>query len=86
MAGLLVSAPVFVHFSARVEPFKLVGVGLLIWFLSVFACGLSWGFWSLLICRTLVGVGEASFVILAAPFISALPPQAGTPRSQGHIP
>lgn len=27
------------------------------------------GFWSLLLCRMAVGVGEASFVALAAPFI-----------------
>eukprot|EP00892_Ulva_mutabilis_P000917 jgi/Ulvmu1/10826/UM069_0063.1 len=74
MAGLLVSAPIFVHFSATVEPFKLVGIGLLIWFTSVFSCGLTWGFWSLLICRTVVGVGEASFVILAAPFINQYAP------------
>lgn len=73
MAGLLVSAPIFVHYSATIEPFKLVGIGLMMWFVSVFACGLSWDFWSLLICRTLVGVGEASFIILAAPFISAPP-------------
>lgn len=73
MAGLLVSAPIFVHFSAQVEPFKLVGIGLVLWFVSVFSCGLSWDFWSLLVCRTVVGVGEASFIILAAPFISTHP-------------
>ncbi len=31
------------------------------------------GFWSLIICRMLVGVGEASFVALASPFIGAAP-------------
>ena len=29
----------------------------------------SLGFWSLIICRMAVGVGEASFVALASPFI-----------------
>ena len=29
------------------------------------------GFWSLVLCRMAVGVGEASFVSLAAPFIGA---------------
>ena len=33
-------------------------------------CGLA-GFWSLVLCRMAVGVGEASFVSLAAPFIGA---------------
>jgi MFS family permease len=31
--------------------------------------GASIGFWSLVICRMFVGVGEASFVSLASPFI-----------------
>lgn len=71
MVGLLVACPVFVHLAKSVQTFKLVGIGLLIWFVSVFAAGLSWDFWSLLFCRTAVGAGEASFVILAAPFIGA---------------
>lgn len=69
MVGLLVACPIFVHLSKSVQTFKLVGVGLLIWFASVFASGLTWDFWSLLFCRTAVGAGEASFVILAAPFV-----------------
>jgi MFS family permease len=32
-------------------------------------CGLSPNYWVLIGCRMLVGVGEASFVALAAPFI-----------------
>lgn len=35
-------------------------------------CSLCAGFWTLLISRMLVGVGEASFVALAAPFIGGL--------------
>jgi MFS transporter, Spinster family, sphingosine-1-phosphate transporter len=72
MVGLLVSCPIFVEFSKKIQPFKLVGVGLIVWFVSVLGCGFAWDFWSLLFCRTVVGVGEASFVILAAPFISAI--------------
>lgn len=33
--------------------------------------GLSMGFWSLVLCRAAVGVGEASFVALASTFIGA---------------
>jgi MFS transporter, Spinster family, sphingosine-1-phosphate transporter len=72
MVGLLVACPIFVQLAKTVQTFKLVGIGLLIWFLSVFASGLSWDFWSLLFFRTAVGAGEASFVILAAPFIGTL--------------
>ena len=43
-------------------------------------CGLAVGFWSLAACRMLVGVGEASFVALASPFIGA-PPQRGKDRA-----
>lgn len=72
MVGLLVACPIFVQLAKTVQTFKLVGVGLLIWFVSVFSSGLTWDFWSLLFCRTAVGAGEASFVILAAPFIGVL--------------
>ena len=73
VVGLLVACPFFVHLAKSVQTFKLVGIGLLIWFVSVFAAGLTWDFWSLLFCRTAVGAGEASFVILAAPFIGVAP-------------
>jgi hypothetical protein len=41
------------------------------WALATFGCGLAVGFKSLIFCRMLGGVGEASFVALAAPFIGA---------------
>lgn len=36
---------------------------------AVVGCGASPNYWVLIACRMLVGVGEASFVALAAPFI-----------------
>nr|GFD30718.1 probable sphingolipid transporter spinster homolog 2 [Tanacetum cinerariifolium] len=36
---------------------------------AVAGCGISIDFWSITTCRMLVGVGEASFISLAAPFI-----------------
>jgi len=49
--------------------FRLIGIGLSVWTLAVAGCGLALGFWTLVLCRMLVGVGEASFVALASPFI-----------------
>lgn len=49
--------------------FRLIGIGLAVWTVAVAGSGASMGFWSLVFCRMLVGVGEASFVSLASPFI-----------------
>ncbi|KAL6143954.1 hypothetical protein ACLB2K_054649 [Fragaria x ananassa] len=77
MVGLLVSSPIFASLAKSVNPFRLIGVGLAVWTLAVTGCGFSFNFWSIIICRMLVGVGEASFISLAAPFIddNAPPPQ-----------
>ncbi|KAJ4716039.1 Major facilitator superfamily protein [Melia azedarach] len=57
MVGLLVASPIFASLAKSINPFRLIGVGL------------SVNFWMITICRMLVGVGEASFISLAAPFI-----------------
>ncbi|KAL6545850.1 hypothetical protein OROGR_009724 [Orobanche gracilis] len=69
MVGLLVASPIFASSSKSVNPFRLIGVGLTVWTLAVAFCGFSFNFWSIAISRMLVGVGEASFISLAAPFI-----------------
>ncbi|XP_022158936.1 probable sphingolipid transporter spinster homolog 2 isoform X2 [Momordica charantia] len=69
MVGLLVACPIFASLAKRVNPFRLIGVGLSVWTLAVVGCGFSFNFWSIAVCRMLVGVGEASFISLAAPFI-----------------
>ena len=72
------SSPIFAEASKHVNAFRLIAAGLGIWALATAGCGLALGFWSLLLCRMLVGVGEASFVALASPFIGSPrpPPQA----------
>ena len=75
MVGLLISSPIFAHASKTCHSMKLIGYGLSIWFVSVLGCAVSFGFWSLLVCRMVVGVGEASFVALAAPFIDDYAPK-----------
>ncbi|KAK4801230.1 hypothetical protein SAY86_021717 [Trapa natans] len=69
MVGLLIASPIFASIAKRINPFRLIGVGLSVWTVAVIGCGFSFDFWSITICRMLVGVGEASFISLAAPFI-----------------
>lgn len=69
MVGLLVSSPLFAEATKRYNALRLMGVGLSIWMLAILGCALSFDFWSIFFFRMLVGVGEASFVALAAPFI-----------------
>ncbi|KAL2925744.1 putative sphingolipid transporter spinster-like protein 2 [Bienertia sinuspersici] len=69
MVGLLLASPIFATLAKSVNPFRLIGVGLLVWTIAIVGCGCSWDFWSITIFRMLVGVGEASFISLAAPFI-----------------
>lgn len=76
MVGLLVASPIFASLAKSVNPFRLIGVGLSVWTLAVLCCGFSFNFWSIAVCRMLVGVGEASFISLAAPFIDDNAPAA----------
>ncbi|XP_047160958.1 probable sphingolipid transporter spinster homolog 2 [Vigna umbellata] len=69
MVGLLVASPIFASLAKSVNPFRLIGIGLSVWTLATLCCGFSFNFWSISLCRMLVGVGEASFISLAAPFI-----------------
>lgn len=79
MVGLLVASPIFAELSNRFHPFRLIGVGLSFWTFATAGCGLSVDFWSITFFRTLVGIGEASFVSLAAPFIDDnAPPEQRT--------
>ncbi|KAA8545702.1 hypothetical protein F0562_020847 [Nyssa sinensis] len=76
MVGLLVASPIFASLAKSVNPFRLIGVGLSVWTLATAGCGFSRDFWSITIFRMLVGVGEASFISLAAPFIDDNAPVA----------
>ncbi|CAJ2648855.1 unnamed protein product [Trifolium pratense] len=69
LVGLLVACPIFASLAKSINPFRLIGVGLSVWTLATLFCGFSFNFWSISVCRMLVGVGEASFISLAAPFI-----------------
>ncbi|WZZ43919.1 hypothetical protein YC2023_040178 [Brassica napus] len=76
MVGLLVASPIFAALSKRFTPFKLIGVGLTVWTLAAVGCGFSYNFWMIAVFRMFVGVGEASFISLAAPYIDDSAPAA----------
>ncbi|KAF8090113.1 hypothetical protein N665_0486s0011 [Sinapis alba] len=69
MVGLLIASPIFASLAKSFNPFRLIGVGLTVWTVAVLGCGSSFAFWFIVLCRMFVGVGEASFISLAAPFI-----------------
>ncbi|KAK2391330.1 Major facilitator superfamily protein [Trifolium repens] len=66
MVGFLVASPIFAS-AKSVNQCRLIGVGLSDWTIATLFCGFSFNFWSISVCRMLVG--EASFTSLAAPFI-----------------
>ncbi|KAL3687614.1 hypothetical protein R1sor_013923 [Riccia sorocarpa] len=79
MLGLLISSPIFAELSKNYNHMRLIGVGLSVWTAATLGCGLSLGFWSIAFFRALVGVAEASFISLAAPFIDDYaPPESRT--------
>lgn len=76
LVGLLIASPIFSEACKRVSGFKLIAIGMGTWTVATAGCGIATGYASLIFFRMLVGVGEASFVALAAPFIDDYaPPQ-----------
>lgn len=80
MVGLLVSAPLFAEASKHYPALRLMAVGLAAWILSTAGCAFTIGYRSLLTCRMVVGLGEASFVSLASPLIDDSAPAASKSR------
>ncbi|KAI8476328.1 MAG: major facilitator superfamily domain-containing protein [Monoraphidium minutum] len=74
LIGLLVASPVFSEACKHCSAFRLIAIGMGTWVVAVAGCGLAFNFGSLFACRVFVGVGEASFVALAAPFIDDYAP------------
>jgi MFS family permease len=73
LVGLLVASPIFSESCKHYSAFRLIAIGMGTWTVATLGCGLSFNFASLIFCRMLVGVGEASFVALASPFIGKGP-------------
>ena len=79
LVGLLVASPIFSHAVQRVNPFRILSGGLAVFMAALLASSAAPSYGFLVLCRTLVGVGEGAFVCVAPPFIDdRAPPQRKT--------
>jgi MFS family permease len=79
MLGYIVSSPLFAHYAQYIHPMWLMILGLSVWTGSVILCFFSVEFYMLFLGRAISGVGEASFVCLAPPYIlDHAPPESKT--------
>jgi MFS family permease len=69
MIGYILTSPIFGYYGDRKSRPILMAVGVLLWSLATLWSGLANNFFTLLVARALVGVGEASFATLSPPFI-----------------
>jgi MFS family permease len=80
IAYMLLS-PVFGYLGDRMPRIPLLFLGILVWSVSTFLSSFSYRFWQFLFFRSLVGVGEASYAVLAPTLIADLYP-AGPERTR----
>lgn len=76
MVGYMIASPIFAHIVRTANPMRVIAFGLFIWALANLATGLSLNYWILLLARAFTGVGEASFLCIAPPFIDKAAPPA----------
>ena len=74
LVGYFVTAPLFGMRADKGERKGLITLGVLMWCAATVASGLATGFWSLLAARVVVGVGEASYLVLAPTIIDDITP------------
>ncbi len=70
MIGYFATAPIFGYLGDRWPRKGLIAFGVTFWSLGTILSGFSNGFWQLLACRVLVGLGEASYAVLAPAWLS----------------
>jgi MFS family permease len=80
IVGYLLTSPVFGARADKGSRIGLITTGIVIWSAATVASGLSTGFWTLIVARMVVGVGEASYATLAPTIIDDLTP----PDSKGR--
>src|SRR5262249_43356113 len=87
LIGYFATCPLFGARADKTARKGLIALGVLIWSLATVASGLAQGFGTMLAARTLVGVGEASYAVLAPTIIDDLTPpeKKGTALSIFYI-
>lgn len=74
LIGYFLTCPVFGARADKGVRKRMITLGVLIWSAATIASGLATGFWTLLAARVAVGVGEASFAVLAPTIIDDITP------------
>jgi MFS family permease len=74
LIGYFVTSPIFARLAETVSRRTLIAIGIVIWSLATIGSGLVHDEWSLIGMRILVGVGEASYAVLAPTIIDDLAP------------
>lgn len=70
MLGYFVTCPFFGYLGDRINRKGLIAGGIFVWSLATFMTGFATDYWHLVLCRVLVGVGEASYATLSPGLIS----------------
>lgn len=74
LIGYFLFCPLFGMRADKGPRKGLIALGVVIWSLATVASGLATGFWTLLAARVVVGVGEASYAVLAPTIIDDVTP------------
>lgn len=75
IVGLLLGCPAFAEAAKYANPFRCIAAGLAAWVAALLGCAGATSFTQLLLLRCCAGLGEASFVALASPFIDDASPR-----------
>jgi MFS family permease len=74
MIAYMVLSPLFGWLGDRYSRWKLIAIGVVLWSVATGASGFAIGFWTLLLTRCFVGVGEAAYGPVAPSVISDMYP------------
>jgi predicted MFS family arabinose efflux permease len=77
LIGYFVASPLFGARADRATRKRMIALGVVVWSLATVASGLATGFWTMLAARVVVGIGEASYAVLAPTIIDDLTPPEG---------
>ena len=74
LIGYFATSPLFGARADKGRRTGLIAIGVAVWSVATVASGLATGFWTLLLARVVVGVGEGSYVALAPTIIDDMTP------------